>query len=466
MRSLGDKRVAVIGLDSYGLAACELLAEHGAIVRAIDPGSPARAVGVETVLARLGIKVDTELRGMAVDMVVTSPAAWTGGISPRAPHPAALPVMSELELGYRQCFCLVVAVAGTNGKSTVASMIARVLELGQRRVRVAGQEEMPFCRVASESRDQDFMVVEASFGQLEGIDHFRPAVAVLLNLTPTLPARYLAKSELARCGARLFANQQCFDWAVIQSEALAELRAAGYEPPSKVITFSASNRRADLWYDRGLLQSRIEGWTGPLLDIAKCRVQGPHQAENLMAALAVGHVMKIPLETMVTALKDVEAGPDVHESIGERGGVVYVCDARSSNPEALRQALRSVAPGAGGEPNIWLIAGGEDDGYEYHDLGPLLSRRVKRVFLLGAVAVRMRAAWSLFTPCTVVSSLLEAVQNAADMAERGDVVLFSPACSSCSAPSSESLRGKSFREAVRQLAGSAGGNPEFKQPAI
>jgi UDP-N-acetylmuramoylalanine--D-glutamate ligase len=466
MRSLGDKRVAVIGLDSYGLAACELLAESGAIVRAIDPGSPSRAPGAESVLARFGIQVDSELRGMAVDMVVTSPAAWTSGWSPREPQLAALPVMSELELGYQHCLCPAVAVAGTNGKSTAAAMIARVLELGQRRVLVAGQVNAPLCRVIHGSRDQDFMVVEASFGQLEGIEHFRPAVAILLNLTPTLPARYLAKPELARCGARMFSNQQCFDWAVVQSEALAELRAAGLEPPSKVITFSASNRRADLWYDRGLLQSRWEGWTGPLLDIAKCRVQGPHQAENLMAALAVGHVMKIPLETMVTALKDFEVGPDSNEVIAQRGGATYVSDARASNPAALQQALQTVAPGVGGEANIWLIAGGNDDGYEYHDLGPLLSRRVKGVFLLGNAAARMRAAWSLFTPCTVVSSLLEAVQNAADMAERGDVVLFSPACSSCSEPSHESLRGRSFREAIRQLAGSAGGNPEFEQPTI
>jgi UDP-N-acetylmuramoylalanine--D-glutamate ligase len=253
---------------------------------------------------------------------------------------------------------------------------------------------------------------------------------------------------------------------VVQSEALAELRAAGMEPPSKVITFSANNRRADLWYDRGLLQSRLDGWTGPLLDMAKCRVRGPHQAENLMAALAVGHVMRIPLETMVAALKDFEAGKDSGEAIGQQRGVAYVSDARASNPDALRQALQAVTPGVGGEPNIWLIAGGKDDGFEYHDLGPLLSRRVKRAFLLGEAAPRMRAAWSLFTPCTVVSSLLEAVQNAADVAECGDVVLFSPACSSCSEPSSELFGGQSFREAVRQLEGSTGGNPEIDRPSF
>jgi len=453
MRAVAEKNVAVVGLDHYGLAACELLSAAGVVVRAIDPGTPARAPRAESVLARWGIGVESESTGVEVDYAVASPAVHYSLPMIQDFRARQVPVMSELELGYRHCLCLAVAVAGTNGKSTAAAMVARVMERGQRRVLVAGQAKKPLCRVTPQSREQDLVVLEVPFGQLEGTDHFRPVVAVLMNLTPTLPPRYMARPELARCAARLFANQQCFDWAVVQSEALAELRTAGVEPPSKVITFSADNRRADLWFDRGLLQSRVEGWTGPLLDMAKCRVQGPHQAENLMAALAVGHVMRIPLEAMVEALKEFEVESDCGEVIGERLGVRYVSDARASNPGALRQALLAISSGMRGEPNVWLIAGGDDEGFEYHDLGPLLSSRVKRAFLMGAAANRMRAAWSLFTPCTVVRSLLEAVQNAAGMAERGDVVLFSPACSSCSEPLSYPIRGKAFRDTVRQLEG-------------
>jgi UDP-N-acetylmuramoylalanine--D-glutamate ligase len=453
MRFPAEKTAVVIGLDSFGLAACELLSDLGVVVRAIDAGLPARAVQAESVLKRRGIAEVSGVAGVAVDLAVVSPAVPDSLPVMQELRSRPVPLISELELGYRHSLCLTVAVGGTNGKSTVVAMVARVMERGQRRVLVAGQAELPLCRVTEQSREQDFVVVEAPFGQLAGTHHFRPAVAVLLNLTPTLPRRFMAKPELARSAARLFVNQQSFDWAVVQSEALAEMRAAGVEPPSKVITFSASNRRADLWFDRGLLQSRLEGWTGPLLDMAKCRVQGPHQAENLMAALAVGHVTRIPLEAMVEGLKGFEAGSDCGEVIGERQGVTYVSDARALNPDALRQALQAAAPGAGGEPNLWLIAGGDDEGYEYHDLGPLLSRRVKRAFLVGESANRMRAAWGLFTPCTVVSSLLEAIQSAADRAERGDVVLFSPACCSCSEPLDDPFRGKAFRGAVRQLEG-------------
>lgn len=453
MRSLADKRVLVLGQDCYGTAAFDLLRDQGARVRALGVEVRSGDLDAERVLGK-----------DAVECAVISPAVAQDHPLLRELALREVRVMTELELGYQQTMCLTVAVAGSNGKSTAAGMMACIMEQGQRKVLVAGHPECPLSRAVASSREQDFLVVETGFGQLEAIEHFRPAVAVLLNLTATHPPRYLSRSELVRCSARLFGNQQCFDWAVVQSEALAELQAAGIELPSKVITFSAVNRRADLWYDRGLLQSRLEGWTGPLLDIAKCKVQGPHQAENLMAALAVGHVMRIPLEAMVEALRNYPVGRDCGELVGEWDGVKFVSDARSSNPAALKQAVLAIAPGAGVEPNIWLIAGGEDEGYEYHDLGPLLSSRVKGAFLVGNAAQRMRAAWSLFTPCTVVSSLLEATESAAGVAERCDVVLFSPASSSSSEPWGYPFRGQSFRDAVNQLGGMTA--REFQNPSI
>lgn len=450
---MAQKQVTVVGLDSYGLAAIELLAREGATVHAVDPGSPARSSLAESVLDRWRIRASHGEATVAADLAVVSPAVSGALPVVEGLRSRRVPVISELELGYRHSLCLTVAVGGSNGKSSTVSMLARVLERGQRRVAVAGGADAPLCGLVDRTRDLDFVLVEASPPQLAGADHFRPAVAVFLNLAPTLPPRYLDRAELARSAARVFANQQCFDWAIVQSEALAELRVLGVEPPSKVITFSERNRRADIWFDRGLLQGRLPDWTGPLLDMARCRARGPHQAENLMAALAVGHVLRIPLETMVEGLLDFEPGPGCGEVASRQGGVVYLNDARAANPEALRQSLRSAATSGGLEPNVWLIAGGVDEGYEYHDLGPLLSRHVKRAFLLGEAANRMRAAWSLFTPCTVVSSLLEAVQNAVDMAEQGDVVLFSPACSCSDELPSPQLRGEAFRDAVRRYAG-------------
>jgi UDP-N-acetylmuramoylalanine--D-glutamate ligase len=290
--------------------------------------------------------------------------------------------------------------------------------------------------------------------QLETTEFFRPAVAVLLNLTPDHMDRYRTHADYVRATARLFQNQQPFDWAIVQSEALAEMRALNLPIPAKVITFSANNRRADIFLDRGsMLISRLPDWEWPLLNMEQCQLQGSHNAENLMAALAVGHVLRLQLDEMVEVLKTQPHGEHRFEPVAEVNGVKYINDSKATNVDALHKALLSVPPGPGGEPNTWLIAGGKDKGLEYHYVGPLISQRVKGAFLIGEAREKIRAAWSLFTPCTVTASLLEAVKLAAKNASPGDVVLLSPACSSFDQFRNYQHRGEVFREAVGALPG-------------
>jgi UDP-N-acetylmuramoylalanine--D-glutamate ligase len=246
-------------------------------------------------------------------------------------------------------------------------------------------------------------------------------------------------------------NQQPFDWAIIQSEALALLRALKVTIPSKVITFSANNRRADLSLDRGLVVSRLDGWTGPLLNMEATRLIGPHNAENVMAALAVGRVLRVPLETMVEAIRSYPPAAHRCELVAELNGVKFVNDSKATNLDAVQKALMAMPQAQLGEPNVWLIAGGRDKAFEYYEIGPLLSQRVKGAFLIGETRDKIRAAWSLFTPCTLAGSLLEAVAEAARSAVAGDVVLLSPACSSFDQFQNYQDRGEVFRQAVQSL---------------
>jgi UDP-N-acetylmuramoylalanine--D-glutamate ligase len=305
--------------------------------------------------------------------------------------------------------------------------------------------------VVEQAKGLDFLTLEVSSFQLEFTQFFRPAIAVLLNVTPDHLDRYASMADYARAKARLFMNQQAFDWAIVQSEALAQLRSLKLEIPSKVITFSADNREADIYLDRGLLISRIDDWPGPLLDMDQCGLRGPHNAENLMAALAVGRVLRIPLERTVESMKTYVPAAHRCELVAEINGVKFINDSKATNVDALHKALLSITPKSGGEPNVWLIAGGKDKGFEYHDIGPLLAQRVKGAFLLGETREKIRAAWSLFTPCTLVDSLLEAVTDAARNAVAGDVVLLSPACSSFDQFQNYQHRGEVFRQAVKGL---------------
>lgn len=431
MSEFVGKSVLVLGLDPAGAAACRLLKDGGAKVSALDAGDSEELCAQAAALKSAGI--DAELGAKKIpagrfDFAVLGPS-----VSPRSFLAVELavreiPIVGEFELGCQQSRCLGIAVAGTNGKRTTAKLIEQILARDQRKTVLCGHGARPVCDAVPESKHIDNLVLTAGALQLETTKFFRPVVAVLMNSTPDNLDRFGGAGEYEKVLGRLFANQQPFDWAIVQSEALAGMQEHGINMAAKVITFSASNRRADIYYDRGLITSRIPGWSGPLLNMEHCQLKGMHNAENLMAALAVGRVMRVALETMVEVLKHHPQEKQCFETLAEIGGVKFVDDSKSANADSLQKALLSIPSGTGGDSNIWLISGGRESAQEYHFLGPLISQRVKGVVLMGEATGKMRSAWSLFTPCTEAVSLLEAIEFAVKSAVPGDVILLSPAC--------------------------------------
>ena len=455
MVALENKEVLVLGLGASGKAACELLLRKGARVWAVDDAKTDALQREADQLKAKGVRIHLggELPDRGFDLAVVSPGVPWESPSLKSVVGRKTPIIGELELGFQHSLCLNISITGTNGKTTTTELVERLLRQRQIKTVAAGNIGLPLCAVAEQSQNLDFLTLEVSSFQLETIQYFRPAIAVLLNITPDHLDRYPGMAEYARAKARLFMNQQAFDWAIVQTEALAQLRTLGVSIPSKVITFSASNRRAEIYFDRGLLISRLGDWEGPLLNMDDCLLRGPHNAENLMAALAVGRVLRIPLESMVESLKSYQPPSHRCELVTEINGVKFINDSKSTNLDSLHKALLSVPAERPGEPNVFLIAGGKDKGFEYHDVGPLLSQRVKGAYLIGETREKLRAAWSLFTPCTLADSLLEAVQSAARDAVSGDVVLLSPACSSFDQFQNYKHRGEVFRQAVNDLQG-------------
>ncbi|MDA1273938.1 MAG: UDP-N-acetylmuramoyl-L-alanine--D-glutamate ligase [Verrucomicrobia bacterium] len=454
MNTLRKEKVLVAGLGASGEAAARLLIRLGAAVHVIDGADYPRLRSVAEELRSLGATVEL---GVSVppettfDFAVVSPGISLNSsmLSPLGSR--KIRVIGELELGYQYARCLNISITGTNGKTTTTELVDRLLSRSGRRTIAAGNIGTPICDVVEQSREIDFLTLEVSSFQLETTEYFRPAVAVLLNITPDHLDRYVSMNDYVRAKSRLFQNQQPFDWAVIQSEALAQLRSLNLPVPSKIITFSANNRKADLYLDRGLLISRLRDWTGPLLDMDRCELEGPHNAENLMAALAVGRVLRVSLPQMAEALCSYRPAPHRCEKLGEFNGVRFVNDSKATNLDAVHKALLAVPSGRAGKPNVFLIAGGRDKGLPFHDVGPVLARRVKHAFLLGEAREKIRAAWSLFTPCSVVDSLLEAVSNAVKSAATGDIVLLSPGCSSFDMFQNYQHRGDVFRQAVETV---------------
>jgi UDP-N-acetylmuramoylalanine--D-glutamate ligase len=205
-----------------------------------------------------------------------------------------------------------------------------------------------------------------------------------------------------------------------------------------------------LTLDGHWVTARNTDWNGPLLNLEKTRLRGPHNAENMMAALAMALVVKAPLDKVVESLAAYDPAPHRCELVAQIGGVQFINDSKATNVDAVRQALLTIPEGEAKPRNIYLIAGGKDKGFDYDELGPLLERRTAGAFLIGETRDKIFQAWNRFTPCVRVESLLEAVNKAARAAVVGDVVLLSPACSSFDMFQNYQHRGELFRQAVRQ----------------
>ena len=455
MIELENKRVLVLGLGGRGQAACDLLVKSGARVTAFDAADTPELRDASERLKQMPVDVKLGISTLpenGYDLAVLSPAVRMNDPIVRSLAERKTPVMGELELGAQAAKCLCIAIAGTNGKSTTASLVERMLLANHRKTILAGHRARPVCAAVQESRELDFLILQVNAFQLESSTAFHPSVSVLMNVAPDYLDRFPSAADYIAANSRLFLNQEAFEWAIIQSEALARLKELKLPVPGKTITFSATDESADIYLDRGLIISRLPNWPGPLLDVDNCQIAGPHNTENLMAALAIGHTLRLPLEAMLDPLKTFTPGPHRFQLVAEINGVQYINDSKATNIDALHKALLATRTAPGREANIFLIAGGRDEpAVEFHDLGPILSKRVKQAFLIGEAAEKIRASWSLFTPCKVSSTLLQAITEAAQSATAGDVVLLSPACSSFDLFRNYQHRGDEFCSAVKSI---------------
>ncbi len=411
MSPSSGQRVVVLGHDPSGEAAAERLRRRGAAVRFMD----ATAAG--------GGGEDPEL-------VVVSAGCREAPPLARQWAERGIPVIGERELAYRQSLCLHLAVTGIAGKRTTARLIAHLLRSAGRRVEVASLDDRPASALVDQTRELDWLIHVVEPHELEWLDYFRPVVVVLLNV----PGDGEPPAENPdRRWSRIFARQQAFDWAVIQTDALVKLRKAGFTLPGKSVTFGVT-LPGDLFADRGMLISRWPDWVGNLWNMDRGRLRGPHFAEDALAAVAVGRVLRLSLGDMTHALESFVPERGRMELLGEAGGVRFIDDGCSRTPVSLIGALRALAPTAPERPFIHLIAGGDRAGEEIFEAGPWIRPRVRQVYVYGPAAAALRMAWSLFAPCSTADSLLDAAHKAVSQASEGETILFSPGC-----PQRESL---------------------------
>jgi UDP-N-acetylmuramoylalanine--D-glutamate ligase len=432
------KNTVVLGLGHSGEAAAVLLHEEGARVTICESAdTPAirekaaalRARGVQVLL---GAEADSD--PVVYDLAVLSP-----GIDPVVPLvrnaiSKNIPLIGELELAFEECSCPVVAITGTNGKTTTTELTTRILQGCGVRTIASGNIGLPFATAVRQSHLMDVMVLEVSSFQLETIRQFRPKVSAWLNLSPNHLDRYPGMEEYRAAKLRIFENQTADDFAVVNAiNDLPPLRA-------RTISFSAVTDRGDFSLQGSSIFFRSE----KILDQSATRLPGVHNAENIMAALGIGHALGLGMESLAASIADY--APPVHrcEFVRDLEGVRWINDSKATNLDAMAQALRSQAA------PVILIAGGKDKGFEFDENTALVHERARAAVLIGEMRHRIAASWS-GSDCHPVDSLEEAVAAARRLARPGDVVLFSPGTSSFDMFRNYGERGNLFKTFVHQL---------------
>ncbi len=432
------KKAVVLGLGHSGEAAAILLREEGADVTICESTDNESLREKGTKLEAQGIKV---LLGPAADTdpVVYDVCILSPGIDPIVPLVQnvirkRIPIIGELELAFEECSCPVIAITGTNGKTTTTELTTAMLQGYGLRAMASGNIGLPFATAVRQSNELDVMVLEVSSFQLETIHAFRPQVSAWLNLSPNHLDRYRDVEEYRNAKLRIFENQTAEDYVVVNArEELPPLKA-------RQITFSAYTQDADFTLRDGVIYFRGER----VLDQASTKLPGVHNAENLMAALGMGYALGLDFERMAAAVTDYTAPAHRCEFVRVLDNVRWINDSKATNLDSVEKAVLSqTGP-------IILIAGGKDKGFEFDPIAPLIRERVRVAVLIGQMKERIAKSWS-GVDCRIAGSLEEAVSLAQQAAQPGDTVLFSPGTSSFDMFRNYGERGNRFKDTVNSL---------------
>ena len=432
------KSIVVLGLGRSGIAAARLLLRAGAKVTVCDSGESAAVLERAELLRMEGAIVLTGASAVydpsRYGLAILSPGIEETTILVTNVTDKCTPLIGELELAYTLCSCPVIAITGTNGKTTTTELTSRMLQGAGLRTAVCGNIGTPMSELIASEEAWDLLVVEVSSFQLETIKTFRPKVALWLNLSPNHLDRYPSMQEYREAKLKIFENQTSEDWAVVSfGENLPEIAA-------RMISFSTKSAEADLT----LRQTTIYHQGNGLLNLTETKLQGAHNAANLMAAFGCGIALGIDLQRMASAVRDYTPPPHRCESIKESGGILWINDSKATNLDAMEQAIRSV------DGSLILIAGGKDKGFDFDTIAPLVRERVDFAILIGEMRYRIARDWEGVALATV-DSLEDAIALAADHAISGSTVLFSPGTSSFDMFRDYIERGESFRRCVEEI---------------
>ena len=441
---LTGKKVLVAGFGRTGQAVVDFLQDYPCEIAVSD----SRVSSEFTNLQERYPGVQFEFGGhttktfITADLIVLSPGI-PDTIEPMvAARESGIPIFAEIELAYRFLKGNLIAITGTNGKSTTTKLAGAMLKAGGKRAFICGNIGIPLIEFCKHSRKEDYYVAEISSFQLETIHQFKPHISALINLAEDHLDRYPSVTPYFEAKMRIFENQTETDFAVLN-----------YDDPY-IREHADRIRGHHFWFSRkevppsGIYarQGLIRILSGmPVLNFDLGVLKGVHNLENSLCAASIALLSGVLPKQMQQAAEEFEALPHRMELVGNRAGVRYYDDSKATNVDAVVKSLESF-PG-----NIFLIMGGKDKGCDYRMLRDLVRERVKKLILIGEAAEKIARELGDIRPPSFHKSLQDAVRAAAAEAVSGDVVLLSPACSSFDMFTDYAERGNVFRDTVKNL---------------
>jgi UDP-N-acetylmuramoylalanine--D-glutamate ligase len=451
---LRGKRVLAVGLARTGVATALFCAARGARVMATDSRSETEIGEVIAKLKDAGVTLELgshrEKTFLDQDLIIPSPGVPADEAHLQVARAKGVTIWSEIELAYRFMKGRLIGITGSNGKTTTTSLVAHILETAGTHTILAGNIGTPLIGCVDAMTDDTSTVVELSSFQLELIETFRPNIGVFLNLTPDHLDRHHTFEAYGVAKARIFENQTGDDAAVLN----ADDAATGPYAPSlpRVYWFSRKQRVAQGTYVRGEeIVFRQDGAEEVLLKLEDIPLAGAHNVENVLAAAAAARLAGAPAAAIAQGVKSFAGVEHRLEFVAEIGGVRYFNDSKATNVDATLKALDAFSG------RILVILGGKDKGGDYTVLQKPLREKAILALLIGAAAEKIEKQIAGSVALERAETLERAVETASHAAQRGDVVLFAPACASFDQFQNYEHRGRVFKDLVRQLETQAAG---------
>ncbi|MEO8725007.1 MAG: UDP-N-acetylmuramoyl-L-alanine--D-glutamate ligase [Acidobacteriaceae bacterium] len=451
MHEVAGKRVLVVGLGKSGIASALFLAGRGARVTASDARAEEQLRSELPRLLDAGISIETGGHGERTfrmqDLIVVSPGVAANQPQLQQAQALGIPIVGEVELASWFLKGRIIAITGSNGKTTTTALCGKLLEKAGFRVQVGGNIGSPVTNLIGDSSADGWSVLEISSFQLETVESFRAQIGAVLNITPDHLDRHRGMANYIAAKARLFENSEPEDFAILNAD---NQPAADLALTSKAQPWMFSAQREvpiGGFVRNGLIvfRSRL-GHEQELLAVSDIPLKGAHNVENVLAAVLAAKAAGCVDEAIRDGVREFRAVEHRLEFVAEHKGVQYFNDSKATNVDATMKALESFPSG------IHLILGGKDKDSDYRVLVPLLQQRVLRVYTIGAAAEKVESHLGGSGVDVVRAETLErAIGIISEAALPGEIALLSPACASFDQFQSYEHRGRRFKGLVHQL---------------